>query len=83
MTALAEVYKQPLMLNILKVDFEQYDIGVTKTSIVICTIYTKRPGLIIGKAGKDIDTLKSKLSKYIGKQVSIEIKEINDDTRRT
>ena len=40
------------------------------------TIFTARPGLIIGKKGQDIETLKKTLSKQIGAEVSLNIIEI-------
>ena len=39
-------------------------------------IYTARPGLIIGKQGKDIETLKAQLQAKIKKDVFINIKEV-------
>lgn len=39
-------------------------------------IYTARPGLIIGKQGKDIETLKAQLQSKIKKDVFINIKEV-------
>ena len=40
------------------------------------TICTSRPGLVIGKKGSEIDSLKTKLYKLTGKQVWIEVEEI-------
>jgi small subunit ribosomal protein S3 len=40
------------------------------------TIYTARPGLVIGKKGSEIDVLKSELFKLTGKEVWIEVEEI-------
>lgn len=40
------------------------------------TICTARPGLVIGKKGAEIDTLKSELFKLTGKEVWIEVEEI-------
>ncbi len=40
------------------------------------TICTARPGLVIGKKGAEIDTLKSELYKLTGKEVWIEVEEI-------
>ena len=39
------------------------------------TIVAARPGIIIGKKGSDIEKLKSKLTKLIGKEISVNIKE--------
>jgi small subunit ribosomal protein S3 len=40
------------------------------------TIHTARPGLVIGKKGSEIDSLKGELSRLIGKEVWIEVEEI-------
>lgn len=40
------------------------------------TICTARPGLVIGKKGAEIDTLKAELYKLTGKEVWIEVEEI-------
>src|SRR5262245_41548140 len=40
------------------------------------TICTARPGLVIGKKGAEIDTLKTELFKLTGKEVWIEVEEI-------
>jgi len=39
------------------------------------TIVAARPGIIIGKKGADIEKLKSKLTKLIGKEIAVNIKE--------
>jgi small subunit ribosomal protein S3 len=44
-----------------------------KIEVVICTA---RPGLVIGKKGAEIDTLKAELSKLTGKEVWVEVEEI-------
>lgn len=40
------------------------------------TIFTSRPGLVIGKKGAEIDILKNELRKLTGKEVWIEVEEI-------
>ena len=40
------------------------------------TIYSARPGIIIGKKGTDLDALKKEVTKMIGSEVSINILEI-------
>ena len=40
------------------------------------TIYSARPGIIIGKKGTDLDALKKEVSKMLGSDVSINILEI-------
>lgn len=44
--------------------------------MVTVTICTNRPGMIIGKGGKDVDTLKEELKKLTGKEVQVNIFEI-------
>lgn len=44
--------------------------------LVTVTIHTARPGIIIGKAGKDVDLLKEELKKLTGKEIQINIVEI-------
>ena len=40
------------------------------------TIYTARPGVVIGRKGAEIDKLKEELSKMTGKEVYVDIQEI-------
>jgi small subunit ribosomal protein S3 len=40
------------------------------------TIHTARPGLVIGKKGMEIESLKKALTKFVGKEVWIEVEEI-------
>ena len=40
------------------------------------TIYSARPGVVIGKKGQDIDSLKTKLQKITGSEVSLNIVEV-------
>ena len=40
------------------------------------TIYTARPGVVIGRKGAEIDKLKEEISKMTGKEVYVDIKEI-------
>ncbi len=44
--------------------------------LIIVTINTARPGLIIGKAGQEVDKLKEELKKLTNKEVQINISEI-------
>ena len=44
--------------------------------IITITITTSRPGIIIGKAGQEVDKLKEELKKITGKEVQINIFEI-------
>ena len=40
------------------------------------SIYTAKPGVVIGKAGAEIEVLKGELAKFTDKKLNIEIKEI-------
>ena len=61
-----------------------YDAGISRIEIerraqdaVKVIIYTKNPGLVIGKGGAEIESLKTQVAKVAGnKKVSLEIKEI-------
>jgi len=44
--------------------------------LITVTINTARPGVIIGKGGKEVDKLKEELKKLNGKEVQINIFEI-------
>ena len=44
------------------------EISRTSTKVVL-TIYTARPGLVIGKSGSEVDSLKTELKKLIGYEV--------------
>ena len=42
----------------------------------VVTIYTSRPGFVIGKKGSDIEKIKKNLSKISSNEVTLNIKEI-------
>ena len=42
----------------------------------IVSIYTSRPGFVIGKKGSDVDKIKKKLSKISSSEISLNIKEV-------
>ena len=42
----------------------------------IVSIYTSRPGFVIGKKGADVDKIKRKLSKISSSEISLNIKEV-------
>ena len=44
--------------------------------LVTITITTARPGIIIGKAGQEVDKLKEELKKISGKDIQLNIVEI-------
>ena len=50
-------------------------ISRTSTKVSI-TINTARPGLIIGKSGSEVDSLKKELNKLVGHEVSVTVFEI-------
>ena len=56
--------------------------GVSKIEIertserVKVTVYTAKPGVVIGKGGEEIEKTKKELSRYTSKKVVLEIKEI-------
>ena len=56
--------------------------GISKINIertlklVTVTIFTARPGLIIGKGGQEVDKLKEELKKVTSKEIQINISEI-------
>lgn len=45
---------------------------------VRATVYTARPGIVIGHKGQDVEKLREELAKITGKEVYLEIKEIRD-----
>ena len=51
------------------------EISRTSTKVVL-TIYTARPGLVIGKSGSEVDSLKKELKKLIGYEVIVNVNEI-------
>jgi len=60
---------------------ELYYAGIAQTVVertakrVRVTIVAARPGIIIGKKGADVEKLKNNLSKLVGKEIAINIKE--------
>ena len=56
--------------------------GVSKVMIersakkCFVTIYTSRPGFVIGKKGSDIEKIKGKLSKLTNNEIVLNIKEV-------
>ena len=42
------------------------------------TIYTARPGIVIGRKGADIEKLREEVAKVTGKEIYVEIKEVKD-----
>ena len=64
-----------------------YSTGVSRIEIerasdrVKVTIYTAKPGLVIGKGGAEIEKLKAQLAKKVGKKVLVDIKEVKRPDR--
>ena len=48
------------------------------TKLVKVNVYTAKPGLVIGKGGALVETLKTDLQKMIGKDVKLDIIEVKD-----
>lgn len=63
------------------IEKELYYAGVAQTIVertakkVRVTIVAARPGIIIGKKGADVEKLKANLSKLVGKEIAVNIKE--------
>lgn len=52
-------------------------VGIERTlKLVTITVHTARPGIIIGKAGQEVDKLKEELKKLTKKEVQINILEV-------
>lgn len=64
-----------------------YAAGISKIEIerittkVNITIYTAKPGVVIGKGGSEIEKLKKELSKYTKSEINLNIKEIKRPDR--
>jgi small subunit ribosomal protein S3 len=64
-----------------------YSTGIPKIEIerasdrVKVTVYTAKPGLVIGKGGTEIEKLKTELSKMVNKKVLVDIKEVKRPDR--
>ncbi len=60
---------------------ELYYAGIAQTIVertakkVRVTVVAARPGIIIGKKGADVEKLKNNLSKLVGKEIAVNIKE--------
>ena len=64
-----------------------YAAGISKIEIerittkINITIYTAKPGIVIGKGGAEIEKLKKELSKYTKSEINLSIKEIKRPDR--
>ena len=61
--------------NIVNSGISQVIIERTSKKCIV-SIYTSRPGFVIGKKGSDIEKIKKKLSKISSTEVSLNIKEV-------
>jgi hypothetical protein len=79
----AVIYVLKLHFNSTPIRFFQLNIFSievdTQDETVDVTISLKRPGLLIGKGGKDINALESKLKNVFNMQTKIHIREIKKD----
>lgn len=63
---------------------ELYQAGISKVNIeraagkVKVSIYTQKPGVVIGRGGEGIEALRAKLSKMTGKDVVVNVEEIKN-----
>ena len=70
---LAEYFQRVDLLGIHSIS-----VDTQSDEVVTVTITLARPGLLIGKGGKDIDAVRERLSELFGKETNIDIKEIID-----
>ena len=68
---LIKIYRRTPLLNIQGITMDYSNDDFIKVNIT-----TERPGLIIGKGGKDIDNLTENLTEYFGKKVNVNLIEI-------
>ena len=66
--------------NYLKVRLSKASISriaIERTlKVVTITVHTSRPGIIIGKGGQEVETLKEEIKKITGKEIQINIFEV-------
>ena len=65
---LIKIYRRTPLLNIQGITMDYSNDDFIKVNIT-----TERPGLIIGKGGKDIDNLTENLTEYFGKKVNVNL----------
>ena len=74
------LYEDMLVRNYLKKRLEHGGIskvGIDRTARkVTVTVYTSRPGIIIGKKGEEVEKLKAELQHLTQKEIHINIKEV-------
>ena len=63
---------------------ELYQAGISKVNIeraagkVKVSIYTQKPGVVIGRGGEGVEALRAKLGKMTGKDVVVNVEEIKN-----
>ena len=63
---------------------ELYQAGISKVNIELAagkvkvSIYTQKPGVVIGRGGEGVEALRAKLSKMTGKDVVVNVEEIKN-----
>ena len=76
-TKLVEDDKIRKYLNVRLVKAGISKVYIERTlKLVTVTIYAAKPGIIIGKAGQEVDKLKEELKKLTSKEVQINISEV-------
>ena len=75
MIAVAEKFRKYIFTRLVKASVSRVIIERTLKLLTI-TITTARPGIIIGKAGQEVDKLKEELKKLSGKDIQLNIVEI-------
>lgn len=66
------VKKELYQAGISKIDIER---AVNKVKV---TIYTQKPGVVIGRGGEGVDALRAKLCKMTGKDVVVSVEEVKN-----
>ena len=74
-------YNMMLLNNYLKVKikesgFSKVEVAKTPTGTRV-VLYVTRPGIVIGRGGTEVETLKTELKKFMGYDVNINVSETN------
>jgi len=67
---IGSMYAQQYGAGVSRVDIER------KSNMVTVTIYTSRPGIVIGRGGQRVDEMRHQLEELTGKKVQLNIREI-------
>lgn len=65
------IQKDGKRASVSRIEIERYP------NQVVTTIYTAKPGIVIGRRGDNVKMLRGKLEKLTGKKVKIEVEEIS------